>query len=106
VRNQTFEIFLPVEAREPSQPVSNLKGINGSSCDAKIHGDEAEVGGSYLVLRKSTVASRAVPLTACSGDTSWKGSLFLHRAVVKRCRISTVLQMTRFDDEAAREARK
>jgi len=49
-------------------------------------------------VRRSTVAGRAVPLTACSGNSSGKRSFLLHRAVIERYRISIVLENTCFDD--------
>jgi hypothetical protein len=81
---------------------SHLRGRNGSSCDPEMIRDDAEKGGSYLAVRKSTVAGWAVPLTACSGNASWKCALLLHRAVVERYPISIVLKKTRSDDEIAK----
>lgn len=52
-------------------------------------------------MRKSTVTGRAVPLTACSGDTSRKRPFLLHRTVVETHRISMVLRNACFDDEIA-----
>jgi uncharacterized membrane protein len=75
-------------------------------CNEETHRNDAEGARSYLVVRKSTVACRAVPLTACSGDSSWESALLLHRAVVERYRISIALRNACFGDGIAREGAK
>jgi hypothetical protein len=83
-----------------------VRGRNGSSCDAESDGDYADMCEPYLAVRKRTVACWAVPLTACSGNSSRKRALLLHRTVGKRSRISIVLRKTRFDDGIEGEGAK